>query len=160
MNSPKKYQALLDKFSSWLKKSSEEETRSMAEGVELLKEWIEAGLEVHQEEFYHSWQYFQRDLAYFYDSYQKEANESPYYLSVKDNIWQTLAEMTDRTQLEWGEFSSDLDHLGTYNAGEEVAFGRLKCQKCGELLEISHPQKIHPCFNCGHKAFTRSAPAP
>ncbi|EWH08362.1 hypothetical protein DS2_17787 [Catenovulum agarivorans DS-2] len=150
-----KYQMLMAKFSSWLKDSAEQETRSIAEGVDLLENWLQTGIEVHQQEFYHSWQYLQRDLAYFFDSYQQEANESAFYLSVKDNMWALLAEMTDRTQLEWREFSSDLDHQGVYKAGEEIAFGRLQCCQCKSILPIHHPQKIHPCVECGNPSFAR-----
>ncbi|WP_440905724.1 zinc ribbon-containing protein [Catenovulum sp. SX2] len=150
-----KYQMLMAKFSTWLKDSAEQETRSIAEGVDFLENWLQTGLEVHQQEFYHSWQYFQRDLAYFFDGYQQEANESSFYLTVKDNLWGLLAEMTDRTQLEWREFSSDLDHQGIYKAGEEIAFGRLQCTECKDMLTINHAQKIHPCFECGNQHFTR-----
>ncbi|MCU4675432.1 hypothetical protein N7931_07270 [Catenovulum sp. 2E275] len=160
MSKPSKYQTLLDEFSSWLKQASESETRSIAQGMDLLQDWIETGVEVHKESLQHSLFYLKRDLASFYDSYQRDSNESPYYLSVKDQVWQTLAEMTDKTQIEWREFSSDTAHKGVYKAGEEVGFGELICLKCGEKLIINHAQKIHPCFNCQHTEFKRRAIAP
>lgn len=160
MQTSSKYQSLLNKLSDWLKQSSEAETRSIVEGVDLLKEWIDAGVEVHKDELSHSLYYLKRDLASFYDTYQRETNESPYYLTVKDQIWQTLSDMTDKTQLEWREFSSDTAHDGVYQAGEEVAFGLLSCLKCGEKLKISHAQKIHPCFNCKGTEFKRISSAP
>ena len=160
MSKTGKYQALVDKFSNWLKQASETETRSIVEGMDLLQEWIEAGVDVNKEAFYNSLYYFKRDLDRFYENYKRDTDESPYYLSLKDQIWQTLAEMTDKTQLEWREFSSDAQHDGIYHAGEEIAFGMLVCLKCGEKTQISHPQKIHSCFNCQHKEFKRKSVAP
>lgn len=160
MDKPSNYKSLLDKFSSWLKQASEDETRSIAQGMDLLQDWIEAGVEVHKESLNNSLFYLKRDLASFYEDYQRETNESPYYLSVKEQLWQNLAEMTDRTQLEWHEFSSDTAHNGIYQAGEEVGFGILECTKCREKIKITHAQKIHPCFNCQHHEFRRRSTAP
>ncbi len=160
MSKSNKYQTLLDKFSHWLKQASDSETRSIVEGMDLLQDWIEAGVEVNKESFYNSLYYLKRDLATFYDSYQRETQESPYYLSVKDQVWHTLTEMTDKTQVEWHEFTSDAYHDGIYQAGEEVGFGILVCTQCGEKVEITHAQKIHPCFNCQNQTFKRKAIAP
>lgn len=160
MDNPSNYKSLLSKFSAWLKQASEDETRSMAQGIDLLQDWIEAGVEVHQESLNNSLFYLKRDLASFYEDYQRETSESPYYLSVKEQLWQNLAEMTDKTQLEWREFSSDTAHKGIYTAGEEVGFGILECTNCGEKIKISHAQKIHPCFNCQHHEFRRRSTAP
>lgn len=157
--SNKGYQTLKNKLEDWLK-HSQQQTQSLVEGVDLLRDYVQTGYQVNRENLASSLTYLQRDLAYFYESYHYEGQESPFYQTAKDSFWQTLAEMTDKTQLEWREFSADLDHQGSYQAGEEIAFGILKCQRCGESITISHVQTIHPCFNCQNETFTRLAAAP
>ncbi|WP_017444583.1 zinc ribbon-containing protein [Gayadomonas joobiniege] len=153
------YQSLQEKLRAWLNEG-QQQTQSLVEGIEFLREYVQTGYEINRDDLTLSLEYLQRDLAYFYETYHYEGQESAFYLAAKDNFWHTLAEMTDRTQLEWREFSSDMNHKGTYQAGEEVAFGLLKCQHCGETIEINHVQKIHPCFNCQHENFSRIAAAP
>lgn len=160
MNKAPHYQSVLDKLNQWLRQSSEAETRTLVSGVNFLNEWIEAGLEVHRDELKHSAQFLLRDLQHFYHDYQRDTNESAYYLSLKDNIWHYLTEMTDRTQLEWREFNSDLSHEGYYKAGEEIGFGVLVCKQCSTKKEIYHPEIISACLECQHDTFYRELAKP
>ena len=34
---------------------------------------------------------------------------------IKESIWQQLADITDKTQLEWREVFQDLNHHGVYH---------------------------------------------
>lgn len=154
------YQKLVDKLHNWLDDIKDHEVRSLAEGVDLVSEWAQTGLEIHSEQLQQNVEWLKRDLANFYSDYQHETQESPYYLRIKDQIWHTLAELTDKTQIEWHEIKADFAHQGEYKTGEEVALGILVCKHCGNKLEITHPQRIHECTECGHHHFIRLAFAP
>lgn len=42
---------------------------------------------------------------------------------IKESLWQELADITDKTQLEWREVFRDLNHHGVYHSGEVVGLG-------------------------------------
>lgn len=67
-----------------------------------------------------------RDLEEFALSYQEsrdELQDSVFMRVIKESIWQQLADITDKTQLEWREVFQDLNHHGVYHSGEVVGFG-------------------------------------
>ncbi|NTS78406.1 hypothetical protein HR060_16275 [Catenovulum sp. SM1970] len=157
MDAIKTYQALLNQFHDWLNDVKEHEVKDLAQGVDFVQEWATTGLDVGQEALETQIFYLQRDLAQFYLSSQNDLKESPYYLRIKDQIWHTLLEMTDKTQLEWRALTSDFQHNGIYQAGEEIALGELECENCGHQLIIEHVQTIRPCIECGSEQFLRQS---
>lgn len=72
-------------------------------------------------------------------------------------MWQKLSEITDKTQLEWGEVTEDVKHKGRYHAGEEVGIGVFVCVNCGFEIEVYHPKSLIPCPECQHVEFSRRA---
>ena len=42
---------------------------------------------------------------------------------IKESLWRELADITDKTQLEWREVFQDLNHHGVYHSGEVVGLG-------------------------------------
>lgn len=155
MNQAPHYQSLVEQLNVWLRQSAEIETRTLVNGIDFLKEWIETGVAVNTEEFKNSSQYLIRDLQHFLINTQRDADESAFYLSFKDSLWQQLANMADKTQLEWQQFSADLAHDGIYKSGEEIGFGTLSCKQCKTQKSIAHPQKIKACVECGSELFVR-----
>jgi len=104
--------------------------------------------------------YIKRDLEEFAAEYEKNKEDfehSPFYLAIADSIWSGLADITDRTQVEWGELINDLRTKGTYKVGEMVGLGFLVCKKCGNQEFYTHPQQIKPCRKCGCEEFTRKS---
>ncbi|CAH0538997.1 zinc ribbon-containing protein [Vibrio marisflavi] len=98
--------------------------------------------------------YIKSDLKEFADNYE-EGKSGPFYLMIRDSIWQGLLDITDRTKVEWVELFSDLEHQGLYEAGEMIGLGVLVCEHCGHKTEYSHPTTIIPCVKCGKKEFSR-----
>ncbi|MEW5559542.1 zinc ribbon-containing protein [Enterobacter asburiae] len=101
-----------------------------------------------------------RDLEEFAVSYnesQDEVKDSVFLRVIKESIWQELADITDKTQLEWREVFQDLNHHGVYHSGEVVGLGNLVCEKCHFHLAVYSPDVLPLCPKCGHDQFQRKA---
>lgn len=101
-----------------------------------------------------------RDLEEFAISYnesQEEVKDSVFLRVIKESIWQELADITDKTQLEWREVFQDLNHHGVYHSGEVVGLGNLVCEKCHFHLPVYSPEVLPLCPKCGHDQFQRKA---
>lgn len=72
-----------------------------------------------------------RDLEEFalsYEESQDELTDSVFMRVIKESLWRELADITDKTQLEWREVFQDLSHHGVYHSGEVVGLGNLVCE--------------------------------
>ena len=99
-----------------------------------------------------------RDLEEFARSYeesQDEVTDSVFMRVIKESLWQELADITDKTQLEWREVFKDLNHHGVYHSGEVVGLGNLVCEKCHFHLAVYTPDVLPLCPKCGHDQFQR-----
>ncbi|VEB93970.1 Protein of uncharacterised function (DUF1451) [Citrobacter koseri] len=77
-----------------------------------------------------------RDLEEFamsYEESQEEESDSVFMRVIKESLWQELADITDKTQLEWREVFQDLNHHGGL---PQRRGGRLR-QPC--VREVSLP---------------------
>ena len=99
-----------------------------------------------------------RDLEEFARSYQEsreEFTDSVFMRVITESLWQELADITDKTQLEWREVFKDLNHHGVYHSGEVVGLGNLVCEKCHFHLAVYTPDVLPLCPKCGHDQFQR-----
>jgi rubrerythrin len=99
-----------------------------------------------------------RDLEEFARSYgesQDEFTDSVFMRVIKESLWQELADITDKTQLEWREVFKDLSHHGVYHSGEVVGLGNLVCENCHHHIAIYTPDVLPVCPKCGHNQFHR-----
>lgn len=99
-----------------------------------------------------------RDLEEFAISYEEsleEESDSVFMRVIKESLWQELADITDKTQLEWREVFQDLSHHGVYHRGEVVGLGNLVCEKCHFHLAVYTPDVLPLCPKCGHDQFQR-----
>lgn len=99
-----------------------------------------------------------RDLEEFAVSYEEsleEESDSVFMRVIKESVWQELADITDKTQLEWREVFQDLSHHGVYHSGEVVGLGNLVCEKCHFHLAVYTPDVLPLCPKCGHDQFQR-----
>ena len=99
-----------------------------------------------------------RDLEEFAMSYgesQEDESDSVFLRVIKESIWQELADITDKTQLEWREVFQDLNHHGVYHSGEVVGLGNLVCEKCHHHIAVYTPDVLPLCPKCGHDQFQR-----
>ncbi|EAA6846904.1 zinc ribbon-containing protein [Salmonella enterica subsp. enterica serovar Stanleyville] len=96
-----------------------------------------------------------RDLEEFAMSYEESQDDSVFLRVIKESLWQELADITDKTQLEWREVFQDLNHHGVYHSGEVVGLGNLVCEKCHFHLAVYTPDVLPRCPKCGHDQFQR-----
>ncbi|MDZ7279117.1 zinc ribbon-containing protein [Pantoea eucrina] len=99
-----------------------------------------------------------RDLQEFALSYQESGTgmeDSVFFRVIRESIWKELADITDKSQLEWREVFQDLRHHGVYQSGEVVGLGNLVCEKCGFTRAIYTPESLTRCPECGHDQFQR-----
>ena len=99
-----------------------------------------------------------RDLEEFAISDEEsleEESDSVFMRVIKESLWQELADITDKTQLEWREVFQDLSHHGVYHSGEVVGLGNLVCEKCHFHLAVYTPDVLPLCPKCGHDQFQR-----
>lgn len=99
-----------------------------------------------------------RDLEEFARSYNEsrdELSDSVFMRVIKESLWQELADVTDKTQLEWREIFHDLSHHGVYHSGEVVGLGNLVCENCHFTQTFYTPEILPVCPECGHNQFHR-----
>jgi predicted nucleic acid-binding Zn-ribbon protein len=99
-----------------------------------------------------------RDLVEFARSYQESKDDftdSVFMRVIKGSLWQELADITDKTQLEWRELFKDVSHHGVYHSGEVVGLGHLVCEKCHHSVTFYTPDILQKCSNCGNNQFQR-----
>ncbi|WP_410016093.1 zinc ribbon-containing protein [Sodalis sp. C49] len=99
-----------------------------------------------------------RDLEEFARSYDESGaqdDDSVFTRVIKESLWQELADITDKTQLEWQEVFKDVSHHGVYNSGEVVGLGNLVCERCHHSLAFYTPETLPLCPECGFDQFHR-----
>ncbi len=99
-----------------------------------------------------------RDLEEFARSYEEsheDESDSVFMRVIKESLWQELADITDKTQLEWREVFQDLNHHGVYHSGEVVGLGNLVCEKCHYHLAVYTPDVLRALS----EVWPRSVPA-
>jgi len=99
-----------------------------------------------------------RDLGEFARSYsdaEEPLADSLFMRIIRESVWKELADITDKSQLEWREVFQDLHHLGVYQSGEVVGLGNLVCEKCQFTRAIYTPETLSRCSECGHDQFQR-----
>ena len=84
-----------------------------------------------------------------------DQEDSVFLRVIKESLWRELADITDKTQLEWKEVFKDVNHHGVYHSGEVVGLGDLICEKCHFQLSVYTPEILTKCPECGNDEFTR-----
>ncbi|MGL5030032.1 MAG: zinc ribbon-containing protein [Aeromonas sp.] len=129
--------------------------------------YLEAASDLTQDELALIAEYVKRDLGN-YDEGRPEKSagsdepieESAFMLALKDTAWSWLADVTDRSQVEWRELTIDLKHKGIYKAGDWVGLGILVCEQCGWRHTVLHPQQLDTCPECGGREYHREPLTP
>lgn len=99
-----------------------------------------------------------RDLGEFARSYtdvEEPLADSLFMRIIRESVWKELADITDKSQLEWREVFQDLHHHGVYQSGEVVGLGNLVCEKCQFTRAIYTPETLSRCPECGNDQFQR-----
>ncbi len=103
---------------------------------------------------------FKYDLYEFYHQNHEQVKHSTYLALMNESFWVTMANITDKSQVEWAELCEDFSHNGDYYCGDVVGFGLLECKNCHKTLKICHLTEIDECLHCGHKHFSRKSLTP
>ncbi|WP_298444761.1 zinc ribbon-containing protein [uncultured Ferrimonas sp.] len=104
-------------------------------------------------------QFLRRDLADYAERHARAQfdmeGDSIFTIGLENTVWRWLAEITDRSQLEWHEFGDELRHHGTFEAGEIVGLGELVCDNCHHSMSFFHPTPLPACPECDGVLFSR-----
>ena len=151
------YQGLFDKIYDWLRTASNADKSKVSQWVNKAEEFINAAEQLSVSEYQLSLTNFKQDLLAFYNQQKQDANNSLYLQSINEGMWQQLAHITDQTQIEWSELVDDFEHDGVYHSGDLIGFGRVSCEQCGHIIDITHASKLINCLECGSNKYNRQA---
>ena len=151
-----RYQALLNDLSDGIIQSAKQDMLSIYEIVEQGKAYLQAAEDLSLDEIRTLENYLLRDVKGFVQHLSDDADNSLWWAKTKDNLWQLIANMSDRAKLEYFEMQEDVSHQGIYQVGELVAIGELVCTKCGHKHQITGVERIKPCIECSGKEFSRT----
>ena len=146
---------LYNNMADWLEDVREHEVTQIVEFVEQFKTYAKAAESIPEEKVKQFVDNFEHDLKDFYQQNQQEAQHSSYLGLLNEAFWSKLAQMTDKSQVEWAELMEDLEHQGKYQTGDHIGFGLLECRKCHHKMEVSHYSEVIDCTECGHNEFYR-----
>ncbi|CAH9049507.1 hypothetical protein PSECIP111951_01279 [Pseudoalteromonas holothuriae] len=149
------YKSWLSQFIDWVNDVKDHEVDDL---VEKFIEHQSALKQLSQEKLALYKSYLNRDLAHLKE-HQKYYDDLAWQ-ELKASIWYELAQLEDRTQLEWQALVQDFNHKGTYKCGEWIAMGQLVCKNCDNKLDVFYASEIMSCSECGHDEFIRKALSP
>jgi len=123
-------------LSNWLDEMTELQKPKVIELVKQAKLYAKAAEEMSEEKVHQFTENLKYDLHDFYLQNQSEAQNSTYLGLLNETLWSTLAQLTDKSQVEWAELE-------------------LVCQQCGDKQHIVHLSEVTECVKCGGNSFTR-----
>lgn len=149
-----------EKLGRWLADFKQQELLDIGTFVNQAKEILSAAESLSQEQITQFTLNLQNDLSEFYQQNLHEAKHSIYLAIMEETLWQTLSEMTDKSQVEWAELQEDFQHKGKYKTGDIIGFGILECQLCHKEHHYTHCTEVSNCLDCGHHDFVRKPLSP
>lgn len=151
---------IYQKLNAWLNEVKEEQTPHLTEFIKQAKLYANAAETMSEEKLH----LFAENLKYdFHDFYQKnsaEVKHSIYIGILNETLWDNLAKLTDKSQVEWAELVEDFNHDGYYQSGDIIGLGELECQKCHQTIHITHCSELGLCAKCGSEDFLRQPLTP
>ncbi len=150
-----RFGAVNQQLADWLKDVREHELTDLINVVEKAKEFVRMSEEYPEEKIEQFIDNLKFDLIDFYHQQQVDFKNSPSVDILNESLWQTLEQVTDKSQVEWAELQDDFDHDGVYHSGDFIGFGVLVCRHCGHACHHSHFSEVIGCIECGHESFTR-----
>ncbi len=142
-------------ISNWLDEMKELQKPKIIELVTRAKSYAKAAENMSEEKVNQFTDNLKYDLHDFYQQNQSQVKHSTYLGLLNETFWSSLAQLTDKSQVEWAELVEDFEHDGIYKAGDIIGFGELVCQQCDEKIHIMHVSEVAVCAKCGGDSFTR-----
>jgi len=143
------------KLNTWLDEVKSEHKPHVEEFVSQAKRYGVALEHMSEEKVQQFIENLKYDLHDFYQLNRSQAQDSLYLTLLNETMWQKLAGLTDKSQVEWSELVDDFSHDGIYRQGDIIGFGELACNECDETIQIVHRCEVQTCIHCGHNTFTR-----
>ena len=147
---------IYQKLNAWLEEVKAEQKPRISEFLHQASRYAKAAETMSEEKLQQFMANLRYDLHDFYQQNQSQAKHSVYLGLLNETLWDNLAKLTDKSQVEWAELLEDFEHDGKYNTGDMIGFGELQCDNCQQTLTVIHMSEIAPCAHCGHNTFTRS----
>ncbi|MBL0710257.1 MAG: zinc ribbon-containing protein [Colwellia sp.] len=142
-------------LNAWLNETKEIQSFKINELLKQAKLYGKAIEDMSEEKLLQFTDNFRHDLHDFYQQNQSEVKHSIYLGLLNESLWSNLAQLTDKSQVEWAELMDDFEHDGIYHTGDIIGFGELVCQQCQETMTIMHTSEVGVCAKCGGNKFTR-----
>lgn len=142
-------------LNNWLDEMKSIQKPKITQLVKQAKLYIEAAENMSQEKVNQFTDNLKYDLHDFYQQNQSQAQHSIYLGLLNETLWSNLAQLTDKSQVEWAELMDDFEHDGIYKAGDIIGFGELVCQQCDQQITITHLSEVPACAECGGDSFIR-----
>lgn len=152
------YQKWLNDLHFWLKDVKEHEISQLVNFLQQGQQEITEITRYSAQQLTNYREYFLRDLAHWQQHHQHYNQLA--WQELKESLWYELAELGDRSKVEWAVLLDDFEHHGVYQQGDWVALGELRCKKCQYVTHYYHPNQLDACSECGGIYFTRQALSP
>ena len=146
---------IYQKLDTWLNEVKEEQTPRINELIQQAKLYAGAAETMSAEKLHQFSENLKYDLHEFYQLNKAQAKHSIYLGLLNEALWDNLAKLTDKSQVEWAELTEDFEHDGDYQSGDIIGFGELECQECNQTIHITHCSELSACANCGGEHFIR-----
>lgn len=139
-----KYRYWLQQLDQWLQTELDPALKPAVQLTHTLADYLQAGKDLSQYE-----------TQLFIETFFRQQQQLQVPSIWPETLWQMLAKVTDKAQVEWLELEQDLSHQGLYLQGETVGMGLYVCRVCGESLQYNHPAELIPCPGCGGGLYLR-----
>ncbi|PKI16825.1 zinc ribbon-containing protein [Colwellia sp. 12G3] len=143
------------KLNDWLVEVKVEQKPHIDEFIKQAKLYASAAETMSEEKLQQFIDNLKYDLHDFYQLNRTQAENSVYLGLLNETLWDNLAKLTDKSQVEWAELVDDFNHDGLYKSGDFIGFGELQCEQCDEITTIVHFSQIGECVHCGSTDFIR-----
>ena len=139
-----KYQHWLTDLAAAVSQAKQQQVAQLFNLTETIKAYWQAGQDLTALE-----------ASLFVETFRRQAKADDIPSYWPEALWYELAQVTDKTQLEWQELTSDFVHQGHYQAGEDIGMGLYCCDNCGASQGYFHPTVLAECVDCGGLHFHR-----
>lgn len=151
---------IYQKLNAWLNEVKTQQKPHLTEFVKQAKLYAGAAETMSAEKLHQFSENLKYDLHDFYQQNSAEVKHSVYLGLLNETLWDNLAKLTDKSQVEWAELVDDFDHDGLYHSGDVIGFGQLECQNCHEITHIVHCSELSACSKCGGNSYIRQPLTP
>jgi hypothetical protein len=148
---------IYDKLTLWIEDVKQHEVTNMVDVIAHAKALALAAETLPEEKVKQFINNLRYDFHQFYLHYQSDMDNSIFIGLMNESLWAKLAQMTDKSQVEWCEFYEDIQHEGQYSSGEYIGFGELECKQCHDKSSFLRFSKINNCQHCNGSHFIRNA---